>query len=223
MKLLTKRSLAKGFTLVELLIVIALLGIIATIVIAAINPVEQANRAADAGKKADASQLISAIERYYATHNQFPWQAASCTANGGGSECTLTSEAAFPFVSADHASVGLCGATGVNCRTTANQGELVSSLELQSQFLSKSWIGATAIDSQILVGKALGTSSAVYACWVPKSNSNRQNLINSLATSNKMVDVSSFTAAGVPSASTACTTVNDTNWALGKCYECVPE
>ena len=42
---MTARKRITGFTLVELLIVIALLGVIALIVIAAINPIEQRNRA----------------------------------------------------------------------------------------------------------------------------------------------------------------------------------
>jgi prepilin-type N-terminal cleavage/methylation domain-containing protein len=221
-----KKYLTQGFTLVELLIVIALLGVIATIVIAAINPIEQANRAADAGMKADASQLVSAIQRYYATHSLYPWQSASCTTNGG-TQCEVSSDAAFPFISADEASVGLCGASGASCKTTANQGELISSLELQTQFLSKSWVGATSVDAKLLVGKASGASSAVYVCWIPKSNSNRQNLINSKSLgSNKMIDITSFTSAGVPSPadpSTVCETPSSPDWIAGKCYECVPE
>lgn len=211
-----KKILAQGFTLVELLIVIALLGVIATIVIAAINPIEQANRASDAGKKADASQLVSAVQRYYATHDQFPWQA--CT----GGSCTSTSDAAFGFVSADDVAVGLCGVAGATCKTSATLGELITSQELQSQFLSKSWINATAVDAKLMVGKGAGASSGVYVCWVPKAQSNRQVLINSASTGNKMVALS-FSGAGVPNASTACTLPSSPGWAAGSCYECVPE
>lgn len=220
-----KKYLSKGFTLVELLIVIALLGIIATIVIAAINPIEQANRASDSGMKADASQMISAVQRYYATHNQYPWQAASCSVNGGSfCDPAAGADAAMTFLTADDPSVGLCGASGAACKTTARQGELISSLELQTQFLSKSWIGATTVPTRLLVGKAAGASSAVYACWVPKANSNRQVLINSAASnSNKMVDTTAgFTSAGVPTAGT-CTAVTDVGWTTGACSECVPE
>ena len=69
-----KRNL--GFTLVELLIVIGLLGAIALIVIAAINPIEQANRARDTRFKSDSAQLISAIDRYFAARQEFPWVTA---------------------------------------------------------------------------------------------------------------------------------------------------
>jgi len=217
-----RKTLAQGFTLVELLIVIALLGVIATIVIAAINPIEQANRAADAGMKADSSQIVSALQRYYASHNYYPWQAASCTTNGG-TQCIVTTEAAFPFLSADDASVGICGANGITCKSTANVGELIQAEELQSSFISKGWVGAAGLDGKIMVGKATGASSGVYACWIPKSSSNRQKLISSAPTGNKMVDITGFTAAGIPDASIACATPADPNWALGKCYECVPE
>ncbi len=211
--------------MVELLIVIALLGVIATIVIAAINPIEQANRAADAGKKADASQIVSAIDRYYATHNQFPWEAASCAVNGGTFCNPVTgSEAAVDFLSADDPTFGICGAA-TNCKSAATKGELIQSLELQSQFLSKSWIGATANDAKIYIGKGPGSSSSVYACWIPKANSNRQTLISSAAaaSSNKMMDITqAIQSSGVPTAG-ACTTVSDIGWSTGACAECVPE
>ena len=63
----------KGFTMIELLIVIAVLGILAVAVLAAINPIEQINRGRDTGGRSDAEQLISGIDRYYATKGQYPW------------------------------------------------------------------------------------------------------------------------------------------------------
>ena len=63
-----------GFTMIELLIVIAVLGILAVAVLSAINPIEQINRGRDTGKRSDGEQLLSACERYDAAHGYFPWQ-----------------------------------------------------------------------------------------------------------------------------------------------------
>jgi prepilin-type N-terminal cleavage/methylation domain-containing protein len=63
----------KGFTMIELLIVIAVIGILAVAVLAAINPIEQINRGRDTGSRSDAEQLISAIDRYNASQMIWPW------------------------------------------------------------------------------------------------------------------------------------------------------
>lgn len=71
----------KGFTMIELLIVIAVLGILAVAVLAAINPIEQINRGKDTGSRSDAEQLISGIERFYATKGYYPWQVSATDTN----------------------------------------------------------------------------------------------------------------------------------------------
>ena len=48
----------KGFTLVELLIVIALISILSVAVLATINPIEQSNKARDAKFKNDAAEFL---------------------------------------------------------------------------------------------------------------------------------------------------------------------
>lgn len=219
-----KSVLARGFTLVELLIVIALLGIIATIVIAAINPIEQANKARDAGYKNDASEVVSAVERYYASQNQFPWT----TLND-----TIDADTEFGWVDAADTTVGLCAAAGSSCQnTTASPAPLIASYELQTSFLSKSWIGTNVTASdKLYIGKATGASSGVYVCWVPKSNSARNALITACSGSSaacKMADLTAgFSGSGTPDYTENCTSNSSTSWSpsgtLPSCAECVPE
>jgi len=211
-------KLSKGFTLVELLIVIAILGVIATIVIAAINPIEQANRGQDVGRKADASQMVSALSRYYTAQQGYPWVGCS-----GSTFCTVDAKAPLNWASADDLAVGLCGVSGIGCKTESVDGPLVSSLELQKAFLSKVWVGAATDKNRIFVGHAADVSGAVYVCWMPTANSNKQTLINN---KQKMIDITAgFTSAGIPvqTAVGTCDTVADTNWGTTKCMECVPE
>lgn len=209
-----KQKSAQGFTLVELLIVIALLGVIATIVIAAINPIEQANRATDAGNKADASNLVSALQRYYTGHNNYPWSVQDPTTYP-------SADTLFAFVNAQNSLVGLCASTGC-----ASQGALIDANELQIAFLSRSFVKATSSAGSIFVGKGSGASSSVFACWVPKSNSARQAAI----TNKKVVDLSAgFTTAGLPTYTTNCDTgPTAVGWTVAgtgtpTCAECVPE
>lgn len=65
-------NIQKGFTLVEVLVVIFLIALIAIIVIAVINPVEQLKRAKDAAREQNAETLLSAIYRYQVTREENP-------------------------------------------------------------------------------------------------------------------------------------------------------
>jgi len=68
------RKFQRGFTMIELLIVIAVLGVLAVAVLSAINPIEQINRGRDTGTRSDAEQLLSAIDRNYTSAGFYPWQ-----------------------------------------------------------------------------------------------------------------------------------------------------
>lgn len=186
-----------GFTLVELLIVIALLGVLALIVIAAINPIEQANRSRDTRFKADGAQLLSAIDRYFATKSEFPWVTSGAVA---------TNDVSFGFVSASNEGVGICGAT------CGADGNLITTLELKSEFRNRDFITATTSDKQLFIGKATGPSQSDYACFVPQSKSVRDKAI-----ADSKVFTISLTD-GTRSATTSC----DTTW-VNTCYVCVPE
>ncbi|HTK03762.1 MAG TPA: prepilin-type N-terminal cleavage/methylation domain-containing protein [Alphaproteobacteria bacterium] len=203
---------AAGFTLVELLIVIALLGTIATIVIAAINPIEQANKARDSKYTADASQMVSAIERFYASNSQFPWQVTDPTTYS-------SADVAFDFVNANDVNVGLCG---TSC-TSGTQGPLITSDELKNEFLSRDFVQNTTSDitKKLWIGKGDGSSSSVYACFTPLSKSARDTAV----TNKKVVDLTAgFTTAGIPTYTTSCDAgAAAAGWKNKTCGICIPQ
>ncbi len=210
-----KSRLVKAFTLVELLIVIGLLGAIALIVISAINPIEQANRARDARFNADSAQMVSAIERYFAAHSTFPWM--DC-----GTSCSSwdSSDDEFAFTGVGTQPVGLCGA---DCDTA---GLLVTSNEMKTEFLGRDFITGPAnqtttgeMDQKIFLGKGSGSSSSVYACFVPKAKSNREKAI-----AEEKVRTLAFDTSGLISSTTACDAdgAAAAGWAAGSCLICVP-
>ncbi|AKM83445.1 hypothetical protein A2422_01060 [Candidatus Woesebacteria bacterium RIFOXYC1_FULL_31_51] len=194
----------KGFTLVELLIVIGLLGAIALIVISAINPIEQANRARDTRFKADGGQLISAIDRYFVGASAFPWMTV---------DPAIETDDAYPFITASTQGVGLCGAT------CAADGLLITTNELKTEFRNRDFLDTgTTVSEQIMVGKALGSSTSVYACFVPLSKSVREKAcadgkVYTLATSVR-------TAIAANDASCA---ADSATWISGPQYVCMPE
>lgn len=197
----------KGFTLVELLIVIGLLGAIALIVIAAINPIEQANRARDTRLKADGGQLISAIDRYFATRSEFPWVTT---------EDATSNEVAYGFVSATEEGVGLCGAS------CDEQGVLITSEELKTEFQNRDFIKkASDADpsKNIYIGKSTSAAGSVYACFVPLAKSTKKNAVAD-------EKVYHLTASGTKTQTTDCD--DDaavwTGDGIGdSCFVCIPE
>lgn len=59
-----KKYFEKGFTIIELLIVIAIIGVLAAVVLLAIDPLEQLDRGRDAGRKTSVAQLGHAVEAW---------------------------------------------------------------------------------------------------------------------------------------------------------------
>ena len=76
----------RGFTLVEMLIVIAVIGVLAVAVLSAINPVEQMRKSRDTRRRSNGAELMNALERYYATHEDYPEDYSN--AAGTGTTCS---------------------------------------------------------------------------------------------------------------------------------------
>jgi type II secretion system protein G len=66
----------RGFTLIEMLIVVAIIGILASVVVIGIGPAQQ--RARDSRRASDLKQIQTALELYYNKNGEYP-----ITARGG--------------------------------------------------------------------------------------------------------------------------------------------
>jgi prepilin-type N-terminal cleavage/methylation domain-containing protein len=84
----------KGFTLLEILLVIAAIGILAAIVIVAINPNRQLEQVRDAQVQSDMNQLYKALQQYEIDNAELPSELASASSGAieicveGASDCT---------------------------------------------------------------------------------------------------------------------------------------
>lgn len=62
----------RGFTLIELIIVVGIIGILSVGVMTILNPFSQFQKVSDAKRKSDLSQIQKALETYYQDNGQYP-------------------------------------------------------------------------------------------------------------------------------------------------------
>lgn len=73
-----------GYTLVEILVVIAVIAILATTVAIVINPVAQLEKGQDSHRKSDLAQIQRALELYYHDNGRYPTSGSGYTINSVG-------------------------------------------------------------------------------------------------------------------------------------------
>jgi prepilin-type N-terminal cleavage/methylation domain-containing protein len=84
----------KGFTLIELMIVIAIIGILTAVVLAALSSARAKSR--DAKRLSDVKQIQLALENYFDNNSTFPPTIATLASQSSGSGAILPSEPLDP-------------------------------------------------------------------------------------------------------------------------------
>lgn len=219
----------KGFTLVELLIVIALIAILSVAVLATINPIEQSNKAKDSTVQNDAAEVMNAYERYYANAQAYPWM------KYGAVKATVDDAI---LLRSDTLGFGVCDADVVTkeanvksdkCSpTSADSGLLIKTDELKPAFVGKDEFRTVIDDSHpenaLWLYKQAGSGGSVYVCYIPKAKSNRD------LTSNQLYCLDSTNKTKLPADGANCVApaTTDDTWSTptfdGKVamFKCVP-
>ena len=146
--------MTKGFTMIELLIVIAVLGVLAVAVLATINPIEQINRGRDTGSRGDTEQLLSAIDRYNANKGLWPWQ------DGAQDDPVL----AWGQVTSSYPASPNCSTIGL-LSTTTQQG-CTGTDEVKQSFANRVVSAST---NALFLAYSGNTGDSVYICFNPQS------------------------------------------------------
>jgi type II secretion system protein G len=92
----TKLTRLKGFTIVELLIVIVVIAILATISVVAYNGVQQ--RARDTIRLTDIKNMAKAVGLYYADNGNYPMSSGWCTQPSGPSYAAAFQAEIAPYL-----------------------------------------------------------------------------------------------------------------------------
>jgi prepilin-type N-terminal cleavage/methylation domain-containing protein len=148
-----------GFTMIELLVVISVIGVLAVAVLSSINPIEQINKGRDTRLRTDAANLINAVDRYFAIHEEYPWNTSVV---GGYTATVATYDLAFSFVGS---------------APDAAEWDWIDVLSSTDE-VKQGYVNRLKADNQIVVFKPGLGNATMYACFKPSSKAFQQEAAN---------------------------------------------
>lgn len=183
--LLQKFRAQAGFTMIELLVVIAVIGVLSVAVLSSINPIEQINKGRDTRGRSDAAQLISAVDRYFAIHEKYPWNEANVDGKDGTYADTWNYQAdtsayvTAPASGTEKTDYRAAFLFDENDTTTAAAVTLdsdwawtlpiVNTAEIKESFGNR--LAKTTDNTRFLIVKPDGANRTMYTCFTPASYS----------------------------------------------------
>ncbi len=120
----------RGFTLIEILLVVAIIAILAAIVIIAINPGRQLGESHNGQRKADINTILNAVYQYFVANGSLPSSITTaeteiCKTNASSCSSLIdlsvltTDERYFPTIPTDPTGASTNG-TGYRIKKSAN-------------------------------------------------------------------------------------------------------
>ena len=95
---------SKGFTLIEMLVVLGILAVLLTIVLVAINPAAQLMSTRNTKRSADVTQILNAVDQYFIVYGSMPAgiavTAKTITSTAGAGNIDICTDLVDEFIAA---------------------------------------------------------------------------------------------------------------------------